>query len=55
MKTGSLVRIFSFIAAVVISTISMNAAAVVVIDFQTGAAGAGGTLTESGQLKERKR
>jgi len=26
----------------------MNAAAVVVIDFQTGAAGAGGTLTESG-------
>ena len=43
----NMVRIFSFIAYLAVLALPLNAAAVVVIDFQTGAAGAGGTLTET--------
>jgi len=43
-----LTRTLALIGYLALASIPLNAAAAVVIDFQTGAAGAGGTITESG-------
>jgi hypothetical protein len=44
---GRVVTLCSFIAYLALSSLSTNAAAAVVIDFGTGLAGPGGTITES--------
>lgn len=45
---GSLIRLCAFVTCFVWSVVSTNAAAVVVIDFGTGLAGAGGTINYDG-------
>jgi len=45
---GSLIRLCSFMTCFIWSVVSTNAAAVVVIDFGTGLAGAGGTINYDG-------
>jgi hypothetical protein len=47
-KVKNLIRILTIAGYFVLAAVSQNAAAVVVIDFGTGLAGPGGTITESG-------